>query len=673
MKARPTDISLADFVLPLLALWSFALAQPLYDLLLRNPTYLTAHDLVGAPLFGFVVVVSFVLPLGIFTLLFSLVPKTLQRTFYLFCAGGLVIAFVNGLLRKLFPSIEPALEFAVALVIALILVLRLGERPAVLSSLRLAAVAALIFPAYFLLQLPSSFLGFLEGAATDQSSYELSPEVFADTPDVVLVIFDELALTTLIDSQGVLDRSRFPHFAALASEATWYRQASTVAAGTRMAVPAILTGDMPDADKAPDVSAHPKNLFTLLKGVYSLNVEEPITRLCGYAQCHRGNGLRLVFLDTLVVLAHLGAPKWLVNRLPPIGGHWAGFYSPGLDAGSEGSHGDERVAAINRFVQGFADASSPGLHVLHSVLPHLPYTLLPAGQRLFRHEEASGHVIDQRGDRFIDEPWAVTESRYLYEWQLQYVDRSLGRLVEGLKAAGKYHDSLLIVMADHGVRFAVGESRREPRSDSFLDIASIPLFIKEPGQTSGAIEDGVIQSTDVLPIIKAVLGVMPVDETTVDDSMNNGVAGSRPSGRSILSPGGWVDLPNQLDFTTRANLESATLWAENHVNHPFLGSDGDSSPARCEEDVTLSLSHEALYQTTYPEHFLAAQLLFQSSRSLDTALLQVKVNDTFWPLHQTGELHYSGFIDPDVLKAGYNSVAVYQAGSTGLCTLYELP
>ena len=67
---------------------------------------------------------------------------------------------------------------------------------------------------------------------------------------------------------GHIDAARYPNFARLARDATWYRNATTVADYTERAVPALLTGDRPTTAALPIASDHPESLFTLLGGNY---------------------------------------------------------------------------------------------------------------------------------------------------------------------------------------------------------------------------------------------------------------------------------------------------------------------------------------------------------------------------------------------------------------------
>ncbi len=122
-----------------------------------------------------------------------------------------------------------------------------------------------------------------------------------------------------------VDRQRFPNFAALARDATWYRNATTVADGTTYAVPAILSGTRPTDDRLPIASDYPTNLFTALGDGYALNVEEPATDLCPTRLCGADerpsatSRMRALFDDLTVVSGHCSCrrawrpncPRWI--------------------------------------------------------------------------------------------------------------------------------------------------------------------------------------------------------------------------------------------------------------------------------------------------------------------------------------------------------------------------
>jgi hypothetical protein len=79
--------------------------------------------------------------------------------------------------------------------------------------------------------------------------------------------------------------------------------------------------------------------------------------------------------------------------------------------------------------------------------------------------------------------------------------------MDEMKRKGLYEKSLLIVTADHGMSFLPGASRREPSGPNLSEILSIPLFIKLPGQQTGAVSDANVETIDVMPTVLDVLGI----------------------------------------------------------------------------------------------------------------------------------------------------------------------
>src|SRR5262249_4218059 len=94
-----------------------------------------------------------------------------------------------------------------------------------------------------------------------------------------------LRRTSLLDARGQSDARRFPTFARLARDSTWFEHATTVAEGTTHAVPAILTGRFPRAGEFPVYTDHRQNLFTLLGGATQLHVVDQETHLCPPSLC----------------------------------------------------------------------------------------------------------------------------------------------------------------------------------------------------------------------------------------------------------------------------------------------------------------------------------------------------------------------------------------------------
>src|SRR4051794_4853494 len=102
---------------------------------------------------------------------------------------------------------------------------------------------------------------------------------------IVFVVFDALPEGMLMQPGGGLDRARFPGFAELAAQATWYRNATTVHDSTVKSIPAMLDGRWPSNLRHPTLADHPENLFTLLRSRYSVTADEEGTELCPAELC----------------------------------------------------------------------------------------------------------------------------------------------------------------------------------------------------------------------------------------------------------------------------------------------------------------------------------------------------------------------------------------------------
>ena len=97
---------------------------------------------------------------------------------------------------------------------------------------------------------------------------------------IVLIVFDELPLVSLLDGDRNIDPVLYPNLSALARDGVWFRNATTVSDYTRWAVPAILTGRRARPDAVPTAADHPDTLFSFLSRTHRLEVIEAATGMC---------------------------------------------------------------------------------------------------------------------------------------------------------------------------------------------------------------------------------------------------------------------------------------------------------------------------------------------------------------------------------------------------------
>ena len=159
-------------------------------------------------------------------------------------------------------------------------------------------------------------------------------DVSSDIP-IVIVVFDELSTSSLMNEQGLINAFRYPNFAALAQDAHWFRNASTVAERSARALPAILTGRYTKENVAPTTANYPENLFTWLGGNYELNSFESLTKLCPEELCREpilretsGERIRTTLLDLWFIYLHLALPTDLTHGLPAVTATMRDFADP---------------------------------------------------------------------------------------------------------------------------------------------------------------------------------------------------------------------------------------------------------------------------------------------------------------------------------------------------------
>ncbi|HEY7561913.1 MAG TPA: sulfatase-like hydrolase/transferase [Gaiellaceae bacterium] len=516
MRPRPPDPpgSFGRAGLHLAGLTALAVAQPLFDLLSRNAEFFAVRGSSRADIVLFAVGVVVLPPLLLLGLeaVAGLWSTRAATVVHLVFAAALVGLLVLQVIRG--ADVRAALLVAAAAAVgAAGAFLYTRVRP-VRMLLSVLAAAPLVFLGLFLLASPVSRLVF-----ADAPEPRLA-DVPGETP-VVMVVFDELPVVSLMDGSGGIDAVRYPNFARLAKAATWYRNTTTVHEWTTGAVPAILTGLRPKPDDLPLYVDHPDNLFTLLGGGYDLHATESQTHLCPAELCDEDRDplperIGSLLSDLSVVYGHLVLPAGLAADLPSISTEWGDFGGDApvalLQEGPSrpGTRPDAytgRDAEVRAFASGIRRGERgdrPGLFFLHSLLPHHPWEYLPDGKSYASTLSAQPGLVDER---WVGDPELAIQAEQRHLLQVGFADLALGRILDRLEQTGLYDDALVVVAADHGVSFRPHGERRRVNTGNMEDIAFVPFFLKAPGQRSGETVDAHVRTTDVLPTIADVLGI----------------------------------------------------------------------------------------------------------------------------------------------------------------------
>jgi arylsulfatase A-like enzyme len=98
----------------------------------------------------------------------------------------------------------------------------------------------------------------------------------------------------------------------------------------------------------------------------------------------------------------------------------------------------------------------------------------------------------------------------LYAGEVTMVDHWLGRFLDKMESTGRMDDTLLLVMADHGVAHGEHGYTGKPENVLWPEVTDIPFLIRHPdGKGAGKTSDYFASTHDVAPTILGVLGIEP--------------------------------------------------------------------------------------------------------------------------------------------------------------------
>jgi len=679
--------------LQLAGLWALAFVQPLFDILGKNAAFFVARDNTAGDIlifaFTFVLVPPLVLTLLVF--LARLIARKAGAVVMLTLIALLVAALVMQILKGPLPESEVLLPVSLAL----------GAGAAALyaravparSLFTVLGAAPAVFLALFLLFSPVNELVTPHAEAKSGAGAAASAR-----PPIVVMVFDELPATSLMRPDRRLDAKRFPNFARMGRQATWYRNAIGAADGTYVAVPAIFTGRQPQVE-LPTVRTYPHNLFRLLGRSYTQHAFEPLTRLCPVDLCGErdrpGQGARLSSLasDLRVVSERLLLPDDLASGLPPIDRDWEDFAAQEGDDGlaedaqtsargkrfSEAgvAGGDlvaERLRSGRAVVRTMKPSSKPGLWMVHFVMPHVPWRFLPDG----RQYVVDGPTIPGLAG---DQTWTANGflrdqgfQRHLL--QARFADKLLGEAISQMKSTGLWDRALVIAVADHGVSVRPGIPRRPVTRENFSEITNVPLFVKMPGQRKGGVQDGPARVIDVVPTIVKRLGIktdwkfdgIPLDEPHPDRplQMRNGRRAKLVSvGRAQFLRGQRAQLERQSAVFPPGNEDA--LY-EIGPRRDLVGRRVTS--AQPSGAASGRIDGASLYRKVNPATgVVPAYVTGELSGVAPGRTIAIAVNGTIRATGQTyssgGGTRYSVIVRPSAFRNGANRVEVLGIGGSG--------
>ncbi len=523
--ARTRFRATAWLILEVSALLGIAVTQPILDVFGKAPEVFIEANASRSDIVWFVSLVAFALPalfaVGVLLLRVVTNDRFVQR-------AGIVVVIT--MLIAIGAQVGRQLTDTAA-VIALVTCVVAGGlgygfvRTRWLHTwLRFLSASPVLFAAAFVAASPAGDLVIgSTGRADDAVAIEPG-----DRGPVVLVVLDELPIRSLLGPDGAIDAERFPGFAELASDSTWFRNTTAVSSNTLYAIPAIFTGRYPVSKSAGlQARQHPDSLFRLLADAYRLNVAEYVTKLCGAPKCdpaHPDNAPRAGYAPEPLVSKTATDPlRSLLRKARGI--YWSrltgreadldasnpapedDFVVPDVASSATGSK-VSNTAQPARFAEWLSridgDLATPQLNVLHTVIPHHPWRLDGEGTL---YEPFGTTDVGFSQFAWLDRPGAVATMRQRHLEMVRYADRLVAALRARLERLGIWDDTTVIVTADHGASFVAEKPFRSWTSATQTDIVGVPLFVHGPGFEPGVIDDVAAQSVDIVPTIAAAVDV----------------------------------------------------------------------------------------------------------------------------------------------------------------------
>lgn len=136
--------------------------------------------------------------------------------------------------------------------------------------------------------------------------------------------------------------------------------------------------------------------------------------------------------------------------------------------------------------------------------PHDPY--MPPGEFRGYYNKTDKFSGDRRAAKIhmVDNPISEEHRQFLinaYDEEIRYLDYELGRLFDYLKSSGQYHNSIIILTADHGEELGDNGDRWDHCQLLSQEEIWIPLLIKMPGHKEDRVIEEAVQIIDVYPTL----------------------------------------------------------------------------------------------------------------------------------------------------------------------------
>ena len=178
--------------------------------------------------------------------------------------------------------------------------------------------------------------------------------------------------------------------------------------------------------------------------------------------------------------------------------------------------GEEDYFAPRLFTRGMeyldtAEQGQPFFLTLDSFAPHEPWDPPDDYVKLYSDDYTGREpIVPNYGPSDWIDDTGLERMRALYAAEVTMVDRWLGHLLDKMESTGRMDDTLLVVLADHGVALGEHGFTGKPYNALWPELTDIPFLIRTPdGKGAGETSDYFASTHDVAPTILGALGLLP--------------------------------------------------------------------------------------------------------------------------------------------------------------------
>lgn len=692
LLSKLKQIKLPEKFKIILTLFSFAVTQPVFDVLNKNQEFFIASNFSSLHILLLAFLLAFILPLLIYSIVFLLIKtfKPLGKIAFWFSLFFLFALFSMIILSKF--SILSDIKFLiVVLLLSFILTLLLLKFENFKKILTFLSISSVLFFAIFLAHNKLIMSGIKSTFDKD-----LINDITIKNPHpIFIIVFDEFPINSLLDINGNIDEVLFPNFASLLDDFIWYKNTTTVSDSTTSSIPAILTGNYPKENFLPTNSYYPNNIFNILKYNYHFVADEPYSNMCPKNLCisSQSNNIdkkSIILSDLFLVYKYMVLPENKKNELPFNNDKWNNFnnkntlLSNNLESNQKNTvlRYSIRDVMFHSFLDIIESNENYNLYFHHIELPHVPYIYLPSGKRYRADENQNLGLI---GDKWDKNEWLIKQYYQKHLLQVVFTDNLLGEFLKKLKTLNIYDESLIILTADHGVSFRPNDERRSLTSSNFQEIVSVPLFIKTSSQDTGGVSNIHAQTIDIIPTIFDGIELSKKFSFEGKSLLDNR---NEETGRIIYYDGAKKsDLINEITLYDNLNQFLNQKYTNLETNSSDfnkiykIGNFPEIYGLRTESfyfgnnlDMTVSIDNEFLYEKVNILNYFIPSLVsgyINSENDIwNDITLAISINGVIGATTQTTKLeneriYWSGVVNEEMFVNGFNLIEIYQVFSEG--------